>query len=77
MNVVTSCRLPVSNSQCFIGTKKYPDEGVLLNYDDDDYSQAHGQIEQAFRASIKGDILQPYLSDHDFRSSNLGADDFG
>ena len=32
-------RLPVVSAQAIIGTEKYPDAGILLNYDDDDYSQ--------------------------------------
>ena len=32
-------RLPVSSVQCIIGTERYPDSAILLNYDDDDYSQ--------------------------------------
>ena len=59
----------VISAQCIIGTEKYPDSGVLLNYDDDDYNQGYGQIKEAFRALTKDDILQPYISDHDFRSS--------
>ena len=38
------CRLPVTSAQCIIGTEKYPDVGILLNYDDDDYSQGYSQI---------------------------------
>ena len=30
----TFCRLPVVSAQCVIGTGKYPDAGILLNYDD-------------------------------------------
>ena len=37
------CRLPVTSAQCFVGTEKYPDAGILMNYDDDDYSQGNGQ----------------------------------
>ena len=43
-------------------------------YDDDDYGQDYGQIKQAFKAFTKDDILQPYISDIDFRSSNNGDD---
>ena len=39
LNNDTFCRLPVVSAQCIIGTEKYPDAGILLNYDDDDYSQ--------------------------------------
>ena len=41
-----------------------------MNYNNDDYSQAYGQIKNAFRALPKGDIFQPYIFDNDFRSSN-------
>ena len=46
-------------------------------YDDDDYNQGYAQIKEAFRASTKDDIPQLYLSDNDFRSSNVGVDDAG
>ena len=42
------CRLPVTSDQCIIGTEKYPDSAILLNYNDDDYSQGYGQIEEVF-----------------------------
>ena len=61
LNNDTFCRLPVVSAQCIIGTEKYPDTGILLNYDDDDYSQGYHQIKEAFRALTKDDILQPYL----------------
>ena len=35
LNNDTFCRLPVVSAQCIIGTEKYPDAGLLLNYDDD------------------------------------------
>ena len=73
----TFCRLPVVSAQCNIGTEKYPDAGISLNYDDDDYSQAYHKIKEAFKASTKDDILQPYISEEDFRSSNVRADDVG
>ena len=50
----------------------YPESAILLNYDDDDYSQGYGQIKEAFKALTKDDILQPYISEDDFRSSNEG-----
>ena len=70
------CRLPVVSAQCVIGTEKYPDAGILLNYDDDDYSQGYHQIKEAFRALTKDDILQPYITE-DFRTSNVRAADVG
>ena len=68
----TFCRLPITSTQCIISTEKYPDSAILLNYDDDDYNQGHGLIKEAFKASTKGDILEPYINDNDFRSSNDG-----
>ena len=46
-------------------------------YVDDQYYQVYGQTEEVFGALTKNDILQTYISDHDFRSSNLSADDVG
>ena len=77
LNNDTFCRLPVSSCQCIIGTEKYLDSGIILNYDDDDYSQGISQIKEAFRALTKDDILQPYIPDDDLRSSNVWSDDVG
>ena len=65
-------RLPVISAQVVIGTERYPDSGILLNYDDDNCSQGHGQIKESFKALTKDDILKPYISEDDFRSSNEG-----
>ena len=51
------CRLLVTSGQCRIGTDKYCDAAILLNYDDDDNSQDYGRIDEAFRSLTKGDIL--------------------
>ena len=42
-----------------------------MNYNDDDYSQGYGQIKEAL---IKDNILEPYISEDDFRSFNVGDD---
>ena len=67
------CRLPVTSAQCNIGTEKYPDGSILVYYDEDVYSQGYAEIKEAFRSLTKEDILQPYTSDDDFRSSNKGV----
>ena len=72
LNNDTFYRPPVTSAQCIIGTEKYPDSAILLNYNDDDYSQGYGQIKEVFKALTKDDILQPYISEDDFRSSNDG-----
>ena len=77
LNNDTFCRLPVVSAQCIIGTEKYPDAGILLNYDDDDYSHGYHQIKEDFRALTNNDILQPYISQADFRTSNVAANDIG
>ena len=74
LNNDTLVRLPVISAQVVIGPERYPDSGISLNYDDDDYSQGYGQIKEAFKALTKDNILQPYISDHDFKSSNDGND---
>ena len=60
------------SAQVVIGTERYPDSAILLNYEDDNFSQGYGQIKEAFRALMKDDILQPYVSEDDFRSSDEG-----
>ena len=72
LNYDTFVRLPVISAQVVIGTERYPYSGILLNYDDDDYSQGYGQIKEAFKTLTKDDILQTYISEDDFRSSNEG-----
>ena len=62
----------VTSAQCIVGTEKYPDSANLLNYNDDVYSQGYGFIKQAFENLTKNDLLEPYISDNDFRSSNGG-----
>ena len=70
----TFYRPSVTSAQCIIGTEIYPDSAILLNSDDDDYNQGYEQIKEAFRAVTKDDMLQPYISDKDFKSSNNDND---
>ena len=72
LNNDTFVRLPVTSAQVVIGTERYPDSAILLNYDNDDYSQGYGLIKEAFRALTKDDILLPYITEDDFRSSHEG-----
>ena len=72
LNNDTFVRLPVISAQVVIGTERYPDSAILLNYDDDDYSQGYGLIKEAFKVLTKDDILKPYITEDDFRSSNEG-----
>ena len=65
-------RPPVISAQCIIGTEKCPDSATLLNYNDDVYSQGYSQFKEAFRALTHDDILKPYISEHDFRSCDVG-----
>ena len=74
LNNDTFVRLPVISAQVVIGTERYPDSAILLNYDDDNYAQGYGLIKEAFKALTKDDILQPYISENDFRSSNNNDD---
>ena len=68
----TFIRLPVTSAQVAIGTERYPDTAILSNHDDDDYSQGYGVIKEAFRILTIDNILQPYISEDDSRSSNEG-----
>ena len=70
LNNDTFYRPLVTSTQCIIGTEKYPDKSILLNYNDEKYSQGYGQTKEAFKALTKDNLLQQYISEHDFRSSN-------
>ena len=59
LNNDTFYRMPVVSAQCIIGNEKHP-VGILLNYDDDDYSQGYHQIKEAFKAFTEDNMLQPY-----------------
>ena len=63
LNNDTFRRLPVVCAQRIIGTENYSDAGIILNYNDDDYSQGYHQIREAFKSEIKDNILQPYISE--------------
>ena len=51
--------------------KRYGSDTTLFNNDVELYSQGYDQIKVAFGALRKDDILQPYISDHDYRSTNV------
>ena len=53
LNKDTLCSLPVISAQFIIRTEKYPEGGILLNYDDDDCTQGYSQNEEAFRTVKK------------------------
>ena len=77
LNNGTFCILPVTIAQSIIRKRKWPDAGIKINYDDDDYSQVYGRFEEVLTTLTKRDILQPCTTDHDFRSSIIGAHNFG
>ena len=77
LNNDTFCRLPVVIAQSVIGTEKYSDAGILLNYDDDYFFPGYGQKKEVFRALTKYDILQAYINHDNFRISNVRAVDVG
>ena len=70
LNNDTFYRPLVTSAQCIIGTEKYLDSGMFRNYNDDNYSQGYGQIKEAFKTLTKNNLLQQYISEHNFRSSN-------
>ena len=70
LNIDTFCTPPVTIAQCISGTENHPGSANLLTCDDNDYSQAYGQIKEAFTALTKKDIPNPCITDHDLSSSN-------
>ena len=41
---------PVTSADVVIGTERYPDNSLLLNYDLDNHFQEYGQTKEAFKA---------------------------
>ena len=71
---VTFHRLIVTSAQCKIGTEKYHNAGIIIIYDNDDYSQGYGCNKGAFGTLARDNFLQPYIFDHDSKSSNHGTE---
>ena len=55
-------RLLVDSAQCIIGTRKKLESGLLIIYDNDDYSQGYEQTNEASRALTKDEILKRYIN---------------
>ena len=53
LNNDTFYKSSVTSAQCVASTNKYPASGMLLCFDDDEYSQVFKQIEEAFKALTK------------------------
>ena len=70
----TFYRTSVLNIQCIVASEKFPDAGKNCNYAIDKYSQAYGEIVSCFRRLAKDNILQPYITQKDFITSNNYAD---
>ena len=66
----TFYRPSVVNAQSILGSEELPDAGINCNYAFDKYSQAYGEIVSCFRHLAKDNILQPYIPQKDFISSN-------
>ena len=53
LNNDTFVRLPFISAQVIIGTEKHPDSAILLNFNDDHYSQGYAQIKETFKTLTK------------------------
>ena len=51
LNNQTFYKVLVTSCHCIIGTSKYPENGISLNYNDDDYSQGYGHIKKHLELS--------------------------
>ena len=63
-------RPSVLNAQCILGSERYPDAGTNCNHAIDKYSQALGENVSCFRHLAEYNILQPYITQKDFITSN-------
>ena len=70
----TFYRPNVVNAQWIIGCENLPDEGKFSKYALDKYSQAYDEIVPCFRHFAKDKLLQAYVTQKDFVTSNIYPD---
>ena len=63
--------LSQSRNACWDSRFFQTDEGVSLNYDFDNFSLRYVDFVECFRQISKDALLEPDISDHDFRSINV------
>ena len=63
-------RSSVVNAQSIRRSEKFPGAGINCNHAFDKYSQAYGEIVSCFRHLSKDNILQQYITQKDFITSN-------
>ena len=54
-------QLPVSSAVCRIGSENYPDNGIVCDYDRNNYYEAYNEIESFFRNHTETNILKPFI----------------
>ena len=67
-------RPSVVNAPCIIGSEIFPDAGINCIYASEKNSQAYGEIVSCFRHLAKDNILQPYIKQQGFITSNNHLD---
>ena len=66
----TFYRPSVVNAQCTVGREKFLGAGIICNFAMAEYSQTYGEIVSCFRHSAKNIILQLYITQKAFLTSN-------
>ena len=69
-NIDTFFKPSVVNAQCIIGNQKLPDGREKCIYAIDKFSQVYGEIVSSFRHLATDNILQLYITQKDFITSN-------
>ena len=73
-SIDTFYRQSAVNVHCLVGSEKIPDAGINCNYVIDKFSQAYGEIVSCFRHLAKDNVLQPYIRQKGFITSNKYPD---
>ena len=63
-------RQSVVIAQCSIGSEKFPDAGINCRYAIDKYSQAYGEVVSCFEHLAEDNLLQIYITQKDFKTSD-------
>ena len=62
-------QLPVSSAVCRIGSENYPDNGIVCDYDRNNYYEAYNEIESFFRNHTETNFLKPFIDIQKFRTN--------
>ena len=62
-------RPPITSCVCTIGSEKYPERGIRMNYGENNYIEPYREIKNFFKNVNEDETLNPFISQKDFFES--------